>query len=281
METLFLQHVLLIQGQNADLRTQDQSSVVHHVISRRSQAVPVKDGAHHVAVREQNGGRTVPGLHHRRIILIEISLLLGNGVIVLPRLGNGDHGRKRQLHAAHHKEFQSIIQHRGIRSALRDHGEHARLVLTGESGSMHGLLACKHLIRIALNGVDLTIVYHETVRMRAIPARRRVRRKTRMHHGNGRFIILILKIQEEGAKLSHQEHALVYDGTAGQGRNVSADAALLKLSSDDVKLSVKGKIRLGLLRALNKHLADPRHALTRTGAKYVRRRLHVSPSQDL
>ena len=35
---------------------------------------------------------------------------------------------------------------------------------------LHIFLAGKHLIRIAANGIDLTIVYNKTVGMRSLPA---------------------------------------------------------------------------------------------------------------
>ena len=57
---------------------------------------------------------------------------------------------------------------------------------------LHRLLAGEHLIGVALNRVDLTVMYDKTVRMRSLPARIRVRGETGMHGCNRRLVILIL-----------------------------------------------------------------------------------------
>ena len=56
----------------------------------------------------------------------------------------------------------------------------------------HVLLTGQHLICVAADGVDLAVVYHQTVRMRTLPAGVGVRGETGMYHGNGRFVIRTL-----------------------------------------------------------------------------------------
>ena len=57
---------------------------------------------------------------------------------------------------------------------------------------MHGFFPGKHLVHIALNSIDFTVVYDKVVRMRSFPARVGVGGETGMHHGNGGSIGLIL-----------------------------------------------------------------------------------------
>ena len=77
--------------QHADFGGEDQLSLIGDIVARRPQAIAVKTGPYHIAVGKQQGGRSVPGFHHRRIVVIEILLLLTHRIIVLPRFGNHDH----------------------------------------------------------------------------------------------------------------------------------------------------------------------------------------------
>ena len=57
-------------------KNEDQIIIICNVITGRTQTVAVKHCSHHITVGEQNRCRSVPRLHHRRIILIEIFFLL-------------------------------------------------------------------------------------------------------------------------------------------------------------------------------------------------------------
>ena len=116
--------VLLRDVQNAHLAGKDQPSVVGNVIAAGTQTVAVKDRAHHVAVAEQNGRGAVPRLQHGSIILVKVLLLLIHVPVVAPRLRDGDHHRQRQVHAVHDHEFQRVIQHGGVGTALIDNRQH-------------------------------------------------------------------------------------------------------------------------------------------------------------
>ena len=126
MQSLFFQNMLCGNFQDTDFRRKDQSVIVCNIISGGTQTVSVQNSAHQVAVRKQDGSRTVPGLHHRRIVLIEIASLLGNRIIVGPGLRDCNHDRKRQLHSAHYQKFQCIVQHCGVRSICIDYRKHLR-----------------------------------------------------------------------------------------------------------------------------------------------------------
>ena len=78
----------------------------------------------------------------------------------------------------------------------------------------HVFLTGQHLICVALNGIDLTVVHDKTVGMSSLPAGIGVGRETGMYDGNSRLVILILQIRKEGAELSHQKHSFIYDRPA-------------------------------------------------------------------
>ena len=111
MESLLHQDLGRIDVKHSHLRGKDQVIVIRDIVSGRTQAVAVEHGSHHVSIGEKDGCRAVPRLHHRRIILIEVFLVLGHAAVVHPRLRDRDHDSQRKLHSAHHHEFQSIIQH--------------------------------------------------------------------------------------------------------------------------------------------------------------------------
>ena len=50
METFFFHDMALVQIKDAHLGGEDQPSVIHHIISGRTQAVTVKDGTHYITV---------------------------------------------------------------------------------------------------------------------------------------------------------------------------------------------------------------------------------------
>ena len=146
---------------------------------------------------------------------------------------------------------------------------------------LHIFLACKHLVGVAADRIDLTVMYDETVRMCSLPAWVRVGTETGMYHCNGRLVILALKITKEGAELSYQEHTFVYDGTAVHGNHVSIVITLFKFTTCDVKHTVKGKALFHILRLLNECLHDARHALFRFMTENLRENRNCTPSQKL
>ena len=97
---------------------------------------------------------------------------------------DGHHNGQGKLHAAHHHEFQGVIQHGGIRALLIDDREHlVHIVL--KILRFHGFFPRHHLIHIAADGVDFTVVDDEAVGMRPHPAWIRVGAEPGVNHGNG------------------------------------------------------------------------------------------------
>ena len=94
-----------INGKHTYLRGQDQRIVIRDHVTGRTQSVSIQYRSHDISVGEQDGCRAIPGLHHSRIILVEIALRLGHCLIIRPGLRNGNHHCQRQLHAAHYQEL--------------------------------------------------------------------------------------------------------------------------------------------------------------------------------
>ena len=81
------------------------------------------------------------------------------------------------------------------------------------------------------DGVDLTVVHDQSVRMCSLPAWVCVGTETGMYQRNGGLIVRALKIREKCTKLSNQEHTFVDDGTAAHGTYVGVVITLLKFTA--------------------------------------------------
>ena len=151
--------------------------------------------------------------------MVEILFLLGHGLVVCPRLRDRDHHGQRQRHTAHHQKFQCIVEHRRVGTLCGDNRHNLGQIIA-QNLIVHGLLAGSHLIGVAADRIDLTVMYDKTVRMGSFPARCRIGTETGMYHGDRGIIIRALQIIKELSELSYQKHTLVDDGTAGQGQHV-------------------------------------------------------------
>ena len=101
-----------------------------------------------------------------------------------------------------------------------------------------------------------------------------------MYHGDGRGIVLILKISKKCTKLSHQEHALIYDGPAGKRGYIGIHVALFKFPTDHIESAVEFQIRHAFAAPGEKCLTDHRHALQSLLSQHLRCRGDLSPGQN-
>ena len=71
------------------------------------------------------------------------------------------------------RNSQRIIQHRGIRTAPVHYRQNlVKLALKIRGG--HVFLSCQHLIRIALNGINFSVMHNKPIWMGPLPARLRI-----------------------------------------------------------------------------------------------------------
>ena len=124
-----LQHVGRVDIDGADLRRQDQPVVTGDVVARRAQAVAVERGAEHAAVGERDGRRAVPRLHEHGLVRVVGAALVGDAVVVIPRLGDhhGDGAVERA--AVHGEELQHVVQNGRVRTLTVDNRQHLSQVI--------------------------------------------------------------------------------------------------------------------------------------------------------
>ena len=79
--------------QDAGFRRHHQLVFIGYQIAKRPQAVSVQQGAEAAAVGRHDHCRTVPWLHQRRMVFVEVLLLLRHGLMLVPSLGDHhEHG---------------------------------------------------------------------------------------------------------------------------------------------------------------------------------------------
>ena len=279
-QALLDQNVLRVAFQYTHLRGQDHAAVLGDVVAAGAQTVAVQHRAHHIAVREQDGGGAVPRLQHGGVVLVEIPLFLADVLVVLPRLGDGDHHSQRQVHAVHHHKLQSVIQHGGVRTGGVDDGQDlVHIVL--QNGAGDALLTRQHGVGVALDGVDLAVVQDEAVGVCTHPAGVGVGRKAAVHHADGGLIVRVLQISVEAAQVVHEEHALIHDGAAGQAGHIGAVAGLLEHAAHNVQAAVKLNALAYLGGLFDEALPDGGHAVPRLLPHGIGVYGHFAPCQKL
>ncbi len=207
-----------VDTQHSDLAGHDHPIVVCQVITTRPQAVAVQHGADVTAVGESDRSRTVPWLHQARVVLVESAFVIRHQFLLLPRLRDHHHDRFLQRAAGHQQEFEHIVERAGVRRIGFDDREEP-VDRPVEEIAADDALTRSHPVDVAAQRVDLAVVGHEPVRLCAIPARKRIRRETRVHHREVRLVIGIPQVWIERKNLIGCEHPLVNDDLGRQAAN--------------------------------------------------------------
>ena len=278
-QPVFDQDVLGWAIQHPHLGGKDHPPVLGDHITAGAQAVAVQHRPHHVPVRKEDGRRAVPGLQHGGVVLVEVPLFPGNILVVLPRLGDGDHDGEGQVHPVHHHELEGVVQHGRVGAGGVDDGQDLAHLLPHDGGS-DGFLPGQHGVGVALDGVDLAVVQDEAVGVGPHPAGGGVGGKAAVHHPDGGLVVLVLQIGIEAAQLPHQEHPLVDDGAAGQAGHIAAAGRLLEHPPDDVEPPVEVDAPRHLGRLTDEALPDGGHAAAGGAAQNVGLDRHLAPGQE-
>ena len=271
--------VAVVRREHADFRRQDQEVIIGHVIAGRPQTIPVETGADLVAVREQDRGGTVPRLHHRGVIVVHVLLLPAHGVVRLPGLRDTDHHGERQFHPVHDKEFEGVVEHGGVRAGGVDDRKDLFVVFR-EERRLHRLASGQHTVRVAADGVDLTVVDNEPVRMRPFPAGVRVGGEPGMDHGDVRYELLFLEISVKAPQLMDKEHALVDDRSRGQRTDVGVVIGLLEDTAHHVEFAVEVDPLFTVGRFFDETLFDAGHLVDGLLSESLGAGRDITPSEE-
>ena len=266
-------HVGRINRDRAHLTGHDHAVIVRFIIAARTQPVAVEHGTDVFAVSKGNRSRAVPRLHDAAVVLVKVALGLRHVFVLLPRLGDHQQHRLLQRATGHQQKFQRVVEVARV-GALRLHDRIQLLQIIREQIALQRALPRAHGIHVAAQRVDLAVVAHEPERLRAVPARKGVRRKARMHHRQVCGKIVAGKV---GVILEHLlgvEHALVDHHLRREAADVKEqplfhrfiEAQLMtRPFADHIKLPLK-VIPLQPISRTNEKLHDVRLRRTRRGA---------------
>ena len=152
---------------------EDDQVVPGHVVAAGAQSVAVEHGANLRAVGERNGGGAVPRFHQARVVLVEGALLVVHRLVIRPRLGNHHHHGVRERTTGEIEQFERVVEHARVAAVRVDDRPDLPDVVAERFGFEAGLPRV-HPVGIAADRVDLAVVRDVAVRVRAVPARKRV-----------------------------------------------------------------------------------------------------------
>ena len=195
------------------------------IIATGTQPVAVEYGTDVFAVGKSNRGRAIPRLHDAGVVLVKIALRLCHVFVLLPRLGDHQQHRLLQRATAHQQKLQRIVEVARVR-AFRLHDRVKLLQIVRKQIALQRALPRAHGIHIAAQRVDFAVVAHEPERLRAVPTREGVRRKSRVHHGQVRGEIRIGQIGKVLQHLLGVQHAFINHHLGGEAADVKEQPLL-------------------------------------------------------
>ena len=273
--------------QHAGLGSDDDKTVLGDVVTRRAQAVAVEDAADLDAVGERDRGGAVPRLHQAGVILVKRAAVVGHGLMVGPRLGDHHHHGVRERAAGEDEELERIVEHRRI-GAVRVNDRQDLLDVVAEGRAVEERLAGVHPIDVAAEGVDFAIVGDVAVRMRALPAGKRVRRETRVDDREGGLHRGVDEVGKILRDLLGEEHAFVDERLHREARDIprfgsgdrgGADVVIGALA-DHVELPLEIEIGGDVCSAADEDLAHERLAGDGGVAEGLVIRRHRAPAEE-
>ena len=219
LQSAFGLYVGGIDGDHAHFAGHNHAVIVREIIATRAQAVAIEHGADVFSVGERDGRGAVPRLHQTGIVLVKIALGLGHLAVLLPRLGNHQQHGFLQRPTAHQQKLQRVVEVAGV-GTFRLHDGIKLLEVVAEQLALQRAFARTHGVDVAAQCVDLTVVAHKPERLRAVPTRKGVRGKPRVHHREVRLKIGPGEVGKIFHHLLGVEHALVNHHLARQATNV-------------------------------------------------------------
>ena len=243
--------------QHAGFGCTDDQIVVRHDVARRAQAVAVERRPDLPAIGEDHRSRAVPRLHHRGVVFVERAPPHVHRRVLLPGLGDHHHRGMGERVAAHHQQFERVVEGRGIGLVLE--ADRVKLgQVVAQHRRLHHPFAGAHPVEVALDGVDLAVVRDHAVRVRERPLREGIGREALMDERQGRDHARILQIFVVLADLIGQQQALVDDRAAAHAGHVVLAAVR--------ELELLDRRRRGLADHVELALEGIRHDHVRTAA---------------
>ena len=282
-----LQNLVGLDGEGSRLGGKYHAVVVRDVVASGTQAVPVQCGTGDAAVREGDGGRTVPALGEHGLVAVVGAARVGELLVLVPRLGEQHRDGAREGPAVHGEELEDVVKDGGVRALAVDDGHHAAKV-RAKHGRVELGLAGANPVDVAAQRVDLAVVDDVAVGVGALPAGRGVGGVAGVHEGQSRLCGGVVQVQVEVAHLGGNEHALVHDGARAHRAHVEdlalervvGGCGLLDGAAAHVELALELVARGHVCRTPKERLVDGGHAGQCRLAQVMRVDGHLSPEEQ-
>ncbi len=285
LQPALAQHAVRRDVQHADLGSHHHQVVLGDVIPRRPQAVAVQHGTDLDAVRECDRGRAIPRFHETGVVLVERPLRIAHALVVLPRLRDHHHHRVRQRTPGEDQQFETVVEHGRVAAVGVDDRQDLPDVLAEQVGFEHRLTGV-HPVDVTPQRVDLAIVGYVPIRMRPLPARKRVRAEAGVDQGERALEVRVVQVRIVLRQLVGCEHAFVTKGLVGHAGAVPVMAAFEarvadlgdRALADHVELALERHV-VGQIRAApDEDLAHERFARLRGVADHRVVRRYRAPA---
>ncbi len=225
--------------QHAGLRGHHQLVVLGDGVTEGAQPVAVQYHADATPVGGRDHGWAIPGLHQAGVVLVEVLLLLGHALVLLPGLGDHHEQGVVQVPTGHHQQFQGAIEGGGVASSLGQHGRDLAHIVA-EQGRLELGLSGAHPVDVAPQGVDFPVVGDVAVGVGELPGAQGVGAEAGVDQAKSADHRLVGQVVVKARNLVGHEQPLVDDGVDGQAANVEvvgfldAQAAVLQGVLDDL-----------------------------------------------
>ena len=176
---------LLGEIEHAGLGRHHHEAVLGDQVPGRAQPVAVERRTDHAPVGEGDRRRSVPRLEQRAVKLVEGAALLVHQRVLVPRLGDHHHHRVLDRPAGHGEQLERVVELRGVRARLVEHG-HQLGDVVAEVRAAELRLARAHPVHVPAERVDLAVVRRHAEGLGEVPARQHVGGEARVHQGQHR-----------------------------------------------------------------------------------------------
>ena len=235
--------LVVVDGEHADLGGEEEAAVAGNEVAGGAEAVAVERCGGDLAIGEDDGGGSVPGLIHAEVEVaegLEVGVDVGvGGVGLWDQHGHGEQGRA----AREGEELEGVVEVGGVAAALEEHlADEGGVEAPGRVAEFGGAGARPDAV--AGDGVDLAVVGEHAEGVGERPGGEGVGAVALVEDGEAGDERRVAEVGVEVAERVRGEEPLVDDGAAGEADDVEVaelrrGRAGLDLLAGGVELAVE------------------------------------------
>ena len=143
--------------EDARFGRQDEEAVLGERPAGGAKPVAVERRAEAYAIRERDGGRSIPRFHQRGVVFVEGAHVVSHVVLRTPGLRNEHHHRMRRIASGCDEQLEDVVERGGVGLAAVNDGEQFLQFVAEEVGGERRL-ACGQRVQVALERIDFAVV---------------------------------------------------------------------------------------------------------------------------